>query len=289
MIRSEHGIKIYMQDIERFPLIGLDEEAELAKGISEGSQAAMSKLIESNLRLVVKIAHDFKGLGLPLLDLISEGNIGLMRAAEKFDPQKGAKFSSYSAWWIKQAMRRALANQSRTIRVPVQSAAKMNRIRAERGHLAMELGREPTTREIARTLQMSERTVANLRKLESTWISLQEPIQEGEASEIEQLIPDTSAPTPDVQVAEKDTSEYLIHLIENLEDRESAVLRMRFGLDGAPPKTLEQVSNSVGRTRERIRQIQNRALAKLRRWMSEDRQQSLANAPDVGEGVSGKI
>ena len=228
---------------------------------------------------MVKIAHDFKGLGLPLLDLISEGNIGLMRAADKFDPSKGAKFSSYAAWWIKQAMRRALANQSRTIRIPVQSATKMNKIKYTRNRLFIELGREPSDAEIAKRVNLSERSVAAMRRLEMRWISLQDPIQSGEAGDIEELIPDRNAKRPDQRVDEHDTLERLGELMDLLDDRESIVLKLRYGLDGMPPRTLEQVSAAVGRTRERVRQIQNQALAKLKHLMNEDGRQGTLPQP----------
>ena len=194
-------MKVYMGEIARIPLVNKKEEAELADAIhgdnEDRHEDARSTLIKANLRLVVKIAHDFKGLGLPLLDLISEGNIGLMRAVEKFDPAKGAKFSSYAAWWIKQSMRRALANQSRTIRIPVQSAGKINKIKSVRMKLAEELGREPSDAEIAEHLDFSERTVAGLRLADLRTFSLHDPIQQGEEGEFQDIIPDRHAMTPD--------------------------------------------------------------------------------------------
>lgn len=271
MVISSDTMKVYMQEIATYPLIHKGQEVDLAAEIADGSEDARQQLIQSNLRLVVKIAHDFKGLGLPLLDLISEGNIGLMRAVDKFDPSKGAKFSSYAAWWIKQAMRRALANQSRTVRIPVQSASKMNKIKYAQNRLYIELGREPTDGEIAKRVRLSERTVNTLRKPEMRWISLQDPIQAGENGDFEELIPDRGAKGPDVWVDEADIQKRLQELLAELDERESVVLRLRFGLDDKAPKTLEQVSEAVGRTRERVRQIQSQALAKLRRLMAEER------------------
>jgi RNA polymerase primary sigma factor len=269
MPHKNDTIKAYMQDIGQIPLVNSREEVELAEQIAAGSEEARARLIRSNLRLVVKIAHDFKGLGLPLLDLISEGNIGLMRAVEKFDPAKGAKFSSYAAWWIKQSMRRALANQSRTIRVPVQSAGKINKIKAARLKMAEELGREPTDSEIAVFLDFSERTVTGLKVADLSSFSLNDTIQEGDAGKFEDIIPDQGSTTPDKQIGSAETVQRLMLLIEGLDIREKQILRMRFGLDGEKPRTLEEVSHEVGRTRERIRQIQNLAMAKLKMLMNE--------------------
>ena len=270
MSNKNDTIKVYMQDIGQIPLVSAKEEGDLARAIAAGSDEARAKLIRANLRLVVKIAHDFKGLGLPLLDLISEGNIGLMRAVEKFDPQKGAKFSSYAAWWIKQSMRRGLSNQSRTIRVPVQSAGKMNKIKAARIKLAEELGREPTDNEIALFLDFSERTVAGLKVIDLTSLSLSDTIQDGESGRFEDIIADQGASTPDDLISGTETVQRLLLLIEGLDIREKQIIKMRFGLDGEKPRTLEEVSHAVGRTRERIRQIQNLAMAKLKMLMHEE-------------------
>lgn len=259
-----------MNDIGHIPLILPEEEVELADRIKKGDEKARAKLIRSNLRLVVKIAHDFKGLGLPLLDLISEGNIGLMRAVEKFDPLKGAKFSSYAAWWIKQSMRRALANQSRTIRIPVQSAGKMNKIKNTRSRLLNELGREPTDAEIAEHLDFSERTVCSLRRVDMKGFSLQDPIQSGEDGNFGELIPDSSMTTPEELAYQNESIVRLNRLLDMLHPREALILRMRFGLDGKTAKTLEEVSQHIGRTRERVRQIQNQALAKLKDLMRDE-------------------
>ncbi len=270
MLSDNDTMKLYMQHIAQYPLVTPEEEVDLAAQIRQGSDEARIKLIRSNLRLVVKIAHDFKGLGLPLLDLISEGNIGLMRAVEKFDPSKGAKLSSYAAWWIKQSMRRALANQSRTIRIPVQSATKISKIQNARTRLREELGREPTNAEIAVAVNLTERTVSGLRLGKTTTISLHDPIQQGEEGEFRDIIPDDSTTAPDEIVQDDETLRHMLELVDRLEDREQRILKLRFGLGGERPHTLEEVSRIIGRTRERIRQIQNQALEKLRQMLEEE-------------------
>ena len=267
-------MKVYMGEIAQIPLVNKKEEAELAEAIHstdpDRHEDARTTLIKANLRLVVKIAHDFKGLGLPLLDLISEGNIGLMRAVEKFDPAKGAKFSSYAAWWIKQSMRRALANQSRTIRIPVQSAGKINKIKTVRMRLAEELGREPSDAEIAEHLDFSERTVSGLRLADLRTISLHDPIQQGEEGEFQDIIPDRHAMTPDQIIGDIESVFRLMDLLDKLDERERKILEMRFGLRGGRTLTLEEVSQQIGRTRERVRQIQNQALAKLKQLLMDE-------------------
>lgn len=267
-------MKVYMQDIGQISLVTKDEEVELAAKIHgtdmKLKEEARATLIKANLRLVVKIAHDFKGLGLPLLDLISEGNIGLMRAVEKFDPAKGAKFSSYAAWWIKQSMRRALANQSKTIRIPVQSAGKINKIKSARLKLTEKLGREPTDAEIAGFLEFSERTVAGLRLADLRTFSLHDPIQQGEDGEFQDIIPDRHASIPDRILGDLESVSRLTNLMESLDEREKMILKMRFGLDGNKPRTLEEVSQEIGRTRERVRQIQNQALTKLKSMLIDE-------------------
>ncbi len=270
MLSGSDTMKVYMQEIGVIPLITREEEVELAALIKEGSEDARQKLTTANLRLVVKIAHDFKGLGLPLLDLISEGNIGLMRAVEKFDPTKGAKFSSYSAWWIKQSMRRALANQSRTIRIPVQSAGKINKIKAARLKLTEQLGRGPTDSEISLKLELSERTVSNLKLADINTLSLHDPIQHGEAGEFQDIIPDTVTQAPDDILGDAEAIQRLVMLLDNLNERERLIVELRFGLSGSRIKTLEEVSQEIGRTRERVRQIQNQALLKLKVLMEQE-------------------
>ena len=277
-------MKVYMGEIAQIPLVNKKEEAELSEAIHSTDparyEAARTTLIKANLRLVVKIAHDFKGLGLPLLDLISEGNIGLMRAVEKFDPAKGAKFSSYAAWWIKQSMRRALANQSRTIRIPVQSAGKINKIKTVRMKLAEELGRDPSDAEIAEHLDFSERTVSGLRLADLRTISLHDPIQQGEEGEFQDIIPDRHAMTPDQIIGDIESVFRLMDLLDKLDDRERKILEMRFGLRGGRTLTLEEVSQQIGRTRERVRQIQNQALTKLKQLLMDEAGITIPSMPN---------
>lgn len=271
MISDNDTMKLYMQSIGQFRLVTQKEEAQLAKRIAKGDQEARDILISSNLRLVVKIAHDFKGLGLPLLDLISEGNIGLMRAVEKFDPSKGAKLSSYAAWWIKQSMRRALANQARTIRIPVQSASKIGKIQNAKAKLTQTLGREPTDKEIATEINLTERTVTGLRQGKASTISLFDPIQNGAEGEFKDIIPDVKTIAPNDIIQDDETLQLMMKMVAKLPERERVILKLRFGLDGGKPKTLEEVSHAIGRTRERVRQIQNQALERLRAAIEEQK------------------
>ena len=269
MFEHSDSIKNYMGTINNIGLVTKAQEIELAAGIKKGSKKDRSTLIQANLRLVVKIAHDFKGLGLPLCDLIAEGNIGLIRAVEKFDPSKGAKFSSYASWWIKQSMRRCLANQSRTIRIPVQSAAKINKIRNTRIVLKEKLQRDVTDEEIAQYLSINKRTVRSLNAVCGATVSLQAKLQEGEEGEIQNLVADTESKTS-LEIIEN--GERLTHLkkfMNDLKDREKLVLELRFGLDSGRPQTLETVSQAINRTRERVRQIQNQSLKKIRNIMKK--------------------
>ncbi len=265
------SMKAYMQEIGEIPLISKEEEIELADRIRKGDEEAKHKLVQANLRLVVKIAHDFKGYGLPFLDLISEGNIGLMRAAEKFDPSKGAKFSSYSAWWIKQSMRRALSQKSRTIRVPVASASKTNKIRLARQRLSEELGREPTDEEVAAHLSLSLRTISSLKRADFKTFSLHDPVQKGEEGSFEELIADPSMRMPDSGIQSAELISRLRELLQRLDERERQILELRYGLnDSGEPQTLEEVSRIIGRTRERVRQIQIQAQRKLRAMLNDE-------------------
>lgn len=274
MSYQQDTMKLYMQKVGHIPLVSQEEEGELAERIAAGDAEARHKLIRGNLRLVVKIAHDFRGLGLPLVDLISEGNIGLMRAAEKFQPEKGAKFSSYAAWWIKQSMRRALSNQSRTIRIPVQSAGKINKIKKAYEELREQLKREPRDIEIAEFLHYSERTVRDLRKSDVKSLSVHSSLKEGEDGELGDIIPDADTDTPEEIVLRTESFEHLEELLSILSERERYIIEKRFGLNGQEILTLKELSSAIGRTRERVRQLQFQALAKLKAKLDNEIEQA---------------
>jgi len=260
-----------MGEIASYPLVSRDEEVELAGEIADGSDDARRKLTEGNLRLVVKIAHDYKNLGVPLADLIAEGNVGLMKAVAKFKPDKGAKFSSYAAWWIKQAIRRAIANQSRVVRVPVQAAAKMKLIRQTSVQLAKRLGYVPSEKDIARELGMTERSIrSTIATVNTSLISMDAELQEGEGGTVGDLLTDVKSDSPEDIIEKGDVISLLKDIVETqLNEREQTIIRMRYGFDDGKPKTLEEVSMIIGRTRERVRQIQHQALKKLKLNISE--------------------
>ena len=268
----QESIKSYMQSIATLPLVSVEDEIELAKLIEAGSEDAREKLIIANLKLVVKIAHDYKSLGVPLADLISEGNIGLMKAVEKFRPGHGAKFSSYGAWWIKQAIRRAVAEQGRVIRIPVQSAVKIRKIHHEAMLLAEKLGRVPSMEEVAEATGFSVRSVRGM-SVASTApaVSLNTTLKTGEEGVLEDVIPDTLLKMPGDNMNETDVKQVLLEVIDSkLTEREQMIIKMRYGLDGFQQKTLEELSDMVGRTRERVRQIQYQALRKLYAHLDSD-------------------
>ncbi len=270
MLNNSDSLKAYMQSIAKIGLVTREEEVELAELIKNGDDEARKKLTTANLRLVVKIAHDFKGLGISLNDLVAEGNIGLMYAVEKFDPSKGAKFSSYSSWWIKQSIRQAIANQARTIRIPVQSTARINKIFATKTKLTEQLGRDPTNLEISLRLGFTERSVASLIVSNVTVSSLHAPVNQGEQGEFINLIPDKSVESPGELLDKSESITRLMKFYHLLGDREKLVLKLRFGFGGGRLKTLEEVSQAIGRTRERVRQIQNHALVKLKAFIERE-------------------
>jgi RNA polymerase primary sigma factor len=263
------AIHLYMREVGEVPLLSLEEENALAARIQRGEEAARQHMIRANLRLVVKIAREYEGLGLPLLDLINEGNIGLMKAVEKFDPSKGAKFSTYSSWWIKQAVRRAIANQAKTIRLPSHVIEKLCRLRRASMILQETLGREPTDEELAGEVGLPARKVTAMRVAAIRPASLEMSLGDDETSRLADLVADDRVEEPYRELDDRTTAGLLRELITKLDSREARILRYRFGLDGGEEKTLEEVGEYFGVTRERIRQLQNVALAKLRKWMEQ--------------------
>ncbi|HKI69361.1 MAG TPA: sigma-70 family RNA polymerase sigma factor [Verrucomicrobiae bacterium] len=256
----------YIQETRRYPLLSREDETELAiKYKEEGDMAAGRRLVTANLRLVVKIAHDYDGLGLPLLDLINEGNMGLMKAVERFDPSKGGKLSTYGSWWIKQSIKRALANQSKTIRLPVHLVDKISKMRRAAMHLQEELGREPSDDELGEELGISASRVSQMRTAAIRPASLDAPIGDEDSNNFAEVVQDENAETPYEQLEEKTVTGMLQDMVKELDPREASILRYRFGLDGGPEKTLEEVGQKFNVTRERVRQIQNIALRKLRK------------------------
>jgi RNA polymerase primary sigma factor len=262
---SDSSLKLYLREISKTPLLTPEEEVELAARIKKGDKKARTHMINANLRLVVKIAQDYSGYGLPISDLISEGNIGLMKAVERFDPAKGGKLSTYAAWWIKQSIKRALANQSKTIRLPVHMVDKIAKMRRISTILAEALGREPTEEELAEEIGLPRRKLAMLRQASQRPTSLDAPINEGEATEYGEVIGDERAGNPLEMLADKNLAGQLDGLLSVLDDRERKIIDERFGLTGKKPLTLEEVGREFGVTRERIRQLQNSALTKMRR------------------------
>ena len=261
---SQESLRRYFNEIARTPLLTPKEELELANRILAGDDEARDHMIRANLRLVVKIAQDYAGYGVPLSDLIAEGNMGLTKAVERFDPEKGAKLSSYAAWWIKQSIKRALANQSKTVRLPVHMVQKIARMRRIARQLTEEMGREPTDEEIAEVTGIPRKKLARLMQASQRATSLDAPVTDGEATTYGDIISDDSVKNPLEILTEKNSSEQLNDLLETLDERESRIIDARFGLNGQRPMNLEEIGRDFGLTRERIRQLQNKALAKMR-------------------------
>jgi RNA polymerase primary sigma factor len=266
---ADTAIKLYLREIGQVKLLTPQQEIELAARIKKGDKRAREEMIKANLRLVVKIAHDYEGLGLPLLDLINEGNIGLMKAVERFDPAKGGKLSTYGSWWIKQSIKRALANQSKTIRLPVHLVDKISKMRRTALRMQEELGREPNDYELGEELGISGARVSQLRTAAIRPASLDAPIGDDESNNFAEVVQDENADTPYEQLEDKTVNRMLQEMIKTLDPREATILRYRFGLDGGPEKTLEEVGQKFGVTRERVRQIQNIALSKLRKMIEK--------------------
>ncbi len=262
------NLQLYLNEIRQTPLLTVQEEIKLAARIKRGDKSARDHMIKANLRLVVKIAYDYHQMGLPLMDLISEGNLGLIKAVERFDPAKGGKLSTYAAWWIKQSMKRALANQSKTIRLPVHLVDKISRMRKMIAKLTDELGREPENEEIAAELQIPTAKVALLKTVSVRPASLDAPVgEDSDSSTLGDLVGDEAAVSPYEGLGDKNLKEDLNIMVNSLDPREASIIRLRFGLDGEKELTLEEVGRKFKVTRERIRQLEYLALGKIRRQM----------------------
>ena len=263
-IGVDDPVRMYLKEIGKVPLLSPDEEIELAKKIELGDEEAKKKLAESNLRLVVSIAKRYAGRGMQLLDLIQEGNLGLIKAVEKFDYRKGYKFSTYATWWIRQAITRAIADQARTIRIPVHMVETINRLVRTQRQLVQKLGREATPEELAKELNMPVERVREILKISQEPVSLETPIGEEEDSHLGDFIQDDNVPVPAEAAAQTLLKEQLDEVLDTLTEREQKVLRLRFGMDDGRARTLEEVGKEFDVTRERIRQIEAKALRKLR-------------------------
>lgn len=263
-VSIDDPVRMYLKEIGKVPLLTSEEEIELAKRMEQGDELAKKRLAEANLRLVVSIAKRYVGRGMLFLDLIQEGNLGLIKAVEKFDFRKGFKFSTYATWWIRQAITRAIADQARTIRIPVHMVETINKLIRVSRQLLQELGRDPTPEEIAKEMGLSEEKVRDIMKISQEPVSLQTPIGEEEDSHLGDFIPDDEAPAPAESAAFTLLKEQLIDVLDTLTPREEKVLRLRFGLDDGRARTLEEVGREFNVTRERIRQIEAKALRKLR-------------------------
>ena len=263
-VKINDPVRMYLKEIGRVPLLTADEEVSLALKIEQGDQEAKQRLAEANLRLVVSIAKRYVGRGMQFLDLIQEGNMGLMKAVEKFDHRKGFKFSTYATWWIRQAITRAIADQARTIRIPVHMVETINKLIRIQRQLLQELGKEPTPEQIAEKMEMPTEKVREILKIAQEPVSLETPIGEEDDSQLGDLIEDQEATSPAEHAAYELLKEQLEDVLDTLTDREENVLRLRFGIDDGRTRTLEEVGKVFGVTRERIRQIEAKALRKLR-------------------------
>jgi RNA polymerase primary sigma factor len=277
------ALQLFLQDIGKVELLTARDEVDLAKRIERGDLAAKRRMVESNLRLVVSVAKNYRNQGLPFLDLIQEGTIGLVRAAEKFDYRKGFKFSTYATWWMKQSVARALADKSRTIRIPVHVVERLNKIRRAERRLVTELGREPTEDEIAALIGIAAEEVRSIKRSAQAPVSLEKPVGDEEESEFGQFIADERAESPYERAAEVLTKEALREALENLSYRERRVLELRYGLNGTHPLTLDEVGRAFNVTRERIRQIENHSLKKLQ---SLPETQQLRNDSDTAGTIA---
>ena len=270
-IKVDDPVRMYLKEIGKINLLTVDEEIEIAQRIEDGDSSAKAELAEANLRLVVSIAKRYINRGMPFLDLIQEGNLGLMRAVEKFEYKKGFKFSTYATWWIRQAITRAIADQARTIRIPVHMVETINRLLRVQRTLVQDLGREPTPEEIAEELDMEVERVREIQKIAQEPVSLETPIGEEEDSHLGDFIPDEDIPSPQEAATTTMLREQLFQTLSMLTEREQKVIRLRFGLDDGKIRTLEEVGRVFDVTRERIRQIEAKALRKLRHPRRSDK------------------
>ena len=266
---EKSSLDIYLKQISEISLISVEEEIELAKKISKGDDEARKKMITANLRLVVKIAQDYSNIGLSLLDLINEGNIGLMKAVERFDPSKGGKLSTYASWWIKQSIKRALANQSKTIRLPVHMVDRVTQIRRTTQQLSEKLGREPSDEELAEEMKIPVSRITHLKSVSKKPASLDSPINDEDGTNLGDLVPDEKSTSPLEKLQSKSLVGDVDKVLSTLEPREADIIRLRFGLEGRDPKTLEEVGEQIGITRERVRQLQEQAIRQLRKSMTK--------------------
>jgi RNA polymerase primary sigma factor len=279
-MNERSSLQLYLQEIGRTRLLTVEEEVVLARRIRRGDKAARDHMITANLRLVVKIAMDYKDFGLPLLDLMSEGNIGLIKAVERFDPRKGGKLSTYAAWWIKQSIKRALANQSKTIRLPVHLVDKISRMRKTAMRISETLGREPSDEELAAELEIPTSKVAHLKSVSVRPASLDAPLGgDGDSSTFGEVVGDENASSPFDGLREKNLNADLLAMVDSLDKREAEIIRLRFGLGGEEQLTLEQVGKRFHVTRERIRQLEYLALNKMRKAMT--RHESIRTSDEV--------
>jgi RNA polymerase primary sigma factor len=261
---DEGSLDQYLREISQYPLITREDEVDLAKLIKQGDEGSLDKLVRSNLRFVVSVAKKYQNQGVSLADLINEGNLGLIRAAHKFDETKGIKFISYAVWWIRQAILQALAEQSRIVRVPLNRAGTLHRIGKRSSALQQELGREPTVEEIAEGMDISEEEVAKTLSISQSHLSLDAPLTPGEDNKLIDYLPDTQNAGPDQETFERALTDSIEEVLSTLKEREARILRLYFGLDGQEPMTLEEIGSMMGITRERVRQIKEKALARLR-------------------------
>ncbi|MBX3147206.1 MAG: sigma-70 family RNA polymerase sigma factor [Gemmatimonadales bacterium] len=261
---DEGSLDLYLREISRYPLIPQEEEVRLAQRIRLGEEEALDKLVRSNLRFVVSVAKKYQNQGVSLSDLINEGNLGLIRAAHKFDETKGIKFISYAVWWIRQAILQALAEQSRIVRVPLNRAGALHRITRRSSALQQELGRQPTAAEVAEGMDIEVEEVEKTLSISQNHVSLDAPLAPGEDNRLLDYLADTQNPGPDAETFERALTQSIEDVLKGLKEREARILRLYFGLDGPEPMTLEEIGAELGITRERVRQIKEKALSRLR-------------------------